>query len=86
MVWGGRGNVRDLLYMAALTGRRCNPVLRTFYRRLLNHRKPLKVALTACMCKLLVILNAMLKHRHFMDHVYLFRAKRGGGFLTRASR
>jgi transposase len=49
--------------MAALTGRRCNPVLRTFYRRLLNHGKPLKVALTACMCKLLVILNAMLKHR-----------------------
>jgi transposase len=49
--------------MAALTGSRHNPALRTFYQRLLDHAKPPKVALTACMRKLLVILNAMLKHR-----------------------
>jgi transposase len=60
---GGRANVRDVLYMAALTGSRYNPALRTFYQRLRDHGKPPKVALTACMRKLLVILNAMLKHR-----------------------
>jgi transposase len=49
--------------MAALTGSRHNPALRTFYQRLLNRGKPPKVALTACMRKLLVILNAMLNHR-----------------------
>ena len=59
MIWGGRANVRDVLYMAALTGSRHNPALRTFYQRLLNHGKPPKVALTACMRKLLVILNAI---------------------------
>jgi transposase len=63
MIWGGRANVRDVLYMAALTGSRYNPALRTFYQRLRDHGKPPKVALTACMRKLLVILNAMLKHR-----------------------
>jgi transposase len=49
--------------MAALTGSRHNPALRTLYQRLLSNGKPPKVALTACMRKLLVILNAMLKHR-----------------------
>jgi transposase len=63
MIWGGRANVRDVLYMAALVGSRYNPALRTFYQRLLSHGKPPKVALTACMRKLLIILNAMLKHR-----------------------
>jgi transposase len=63
MIWGGRANVRDVLYMAALTGSRYNPALRTFYQRLLSHGKVPKVALIACMRKLLVILNAMLKHR-----------------------
>jgi transposase len=62
MVWGGRANVRSVLYMAALTGSRHNPALRSFYQRLVAHGKPPKVALTACMRKLLVILNAMLKH------------------------
>jgi transposase len=52
-----------VLYVAALTGNRHNPALRTFYQRLLGYGKPPKVALTACMRKLLVILNAMLKHR-----------------------
>ena len=63
LVWGGRANVRNVLYMAALTGSRYNPALRTFYQRLRSHGKPPKVALTACMRKLLVMLNAMLKHR-----------------------
>ena len=62
-IWGGRAAVRTALYMGALTAARCNPVLRSFYRRLLAAGKPTKVALTACMRKLLVILNAMVRHR-----------------------
>jgi transposase len=62
MIFGGRAPVRTALYMAALAGVRHNPVLRTFYRRLRERGKPAKVALTAVMRKLLVILNAMLKH------------------------
>ena len=60
--WGGRGHVRAALYMAALVGVRYNPTLKEFYERLLQAGKPKKVALTACMRKLLTILNAMLKH------------------------
>jgi transposase len=59
--WGGRAQVRGPLYMAALVATRCNPVLRAFYERLLAAGKPKKVALTACMRKLLVTLNAMLR-------------------------
>lgn len=59
--WGGRAQVRRPLYMAALVATRCNPTLRTFYARLLAAGKPKKVALTACMRKLLVILNAMVR-------------------------
>ncbi len=62
-VWGGRAKVRATLYMAALVAARFNPVVRSFYQRLLAAGKPKKVALTACMRKLLTILNAMLKHR-----------------------
>lgn len=62
-VWGGRARVREPLYMAALVATRHNPVIRSFYQRLLAAGKAKKVALTACMRKLLVILNAMLKHR-----------------------
>ncbi len=60
--WGGRAHVRAALYMAALVGVRYNPVLKAFYERLVLAGKAKKVALTACMRKLLVILNAMLKH------------------------
>jgi transposase len=60
-VWGGRARVRAVLYMAALTGTRWNPVLRAFYQRLLAAGKARKVALTACMHKLLTILNAMMR-------------------------
>lgn len=58
---GGRSSVRKVLYMAALTAVRWNPVLRAFYQRLRTAGKPAKVALTACMRKLLLILNAILK-------------------------
>ena len=61
-IWGGRARVRAVLYMGALSARRHNPVIRAFYQRLLAAGKPKKVALTACMRKLLVILNAMLEH------------------------
>jgi transposase len=59
--WGGRAHIRAVLYMAAVTGVRHNPVIRTCYRRLRAAGKPAKVALTACMRRLLVILNAMTK-------------------------
>jgi len=61
LVWGGRAPVRAALYMAALVGTRYNPVIRAFYLRLLAAGKPKKVALTACMRKLLTILNAMMR-------------------------
>jgi transposase len=57
--WGGRASVRAALYMAALVAARFNPILRDFYQRLLQAGKPKKVALTACMRKLLIILNAL---------------------------
>lgn len=60
--WGGRAHVRAALYMAALVGVRYNPALKAFYQRLVRAGKAKKVALTACMRKLLTILNAMLKH------------------------
>jgi len=62
-IWGGRATVRAALYMAALVGSRRNPVLRALYTRLVAAGKTKKVALTACMRKLLTILNALLKHR-----------------------
>ena len=62
-VWGGRARIRAVLYMGALAASRFNPVIRDFYHRLLAAGKPKKLALTACMRKLLVMLNSMLKHR-----------------------
>ena len=62
-VWGGRARLRAVLYMGALVASQYNPVIRDFYRRLLAAGKPKKLALTACMRKLLVILNSMLNHR-----------------------
>jgi transposase len=62
-VWGGRSPVRAVLYMAALVATRHNPVIREFYERLLASGKPKKVALVACMRKLLSILNAVLRDR-----------------------
>ena len=60
-VWGGRAGVRAVLYMAALVGTRYNPTLQRFYARLLAAGKPKKLALTACMHKLLLIANAVLR-------------------------
>lgn len=62
-VWGGRAPVRAALYMGALVATRHNPVIREFYVRLLAAGKPKKVALVACMRKLLSILNAVLRER-----------------------
>lgn len=60
-IWGGRAQVRCVLYMATLVAVRHNPLIKTFYERLRANGKPPKVALTACMRKLLVILNAIAK-------------------------
>ena len=72
-VWGGRAHVRAVLYMSTLAAVRHNPVLKAFYERLRAVGKAPKVALTACMRKLLTMLNAMLKHRtpwheNYADH------------------
>jgi transposase len=61
-VWGGRAGIRTVLYMATLVATRFNPIIAAFYRRLCNAGKAHKVALTACMRKLLTILNAMVKN------------------------
>lgn len=68
--WGGRAGVRAQLYMAALTASQHNPVIRAFYQRLIEAGKPKKVALTACMRKLVVILNAMVKNGTLWDPEY----------------
>jgi transposase len=60
-IWGGRARVRTALYMGTLVATRYNPVIRPFYQRLLAAGKPKKVALTACMRKLVTILNAMVR-------------------------
>jgi len=62
-VWGGRSGVRTTLYMATLCATRHNPAIREFYGRLVASGKPKKVALTACMRKLLSILAAILRNR-----------------------
>lgn len=60
-VWGGRAAVRTVLYMATLAAIRCNPSIKAFYQRLRAAGKKPKVAIVACMRKLLTVLNAMLK-------------------------
>ena len=68
-IFGGRAPVRSVLYMAALSACMHNPVIKRFYEHLLAQGKPKKVALTACMRKLLVILNAMLRtHQPWRTH------------------
>ncbi len=61
MTWGGRASVRTALYMATLVATRWNPIIRDYYQRLLDAGKRKKLALVACMRKLLTILNAMLR-------------------------
>lgn len=60
-IYGGRSQVRTMLYMAATTAIRSNPVIRAFYERLKSRGKPHKVAMVACMRKMLTILNAMVR-------------------------
>jgi transposase len=68
IIWGGRAQVRAALWMGTLVAVQHNPVIRAFYARLLAAGKPKKVALTACMHKLLIILNALLRHRTPWQH------------------
>ena len=63
IIWGGRARVRAVLYMAALVASKHNPVLKEFYERLVSAGNPKKVALVACMRKLLAILNAVMRDR-----------------------
>lgn len=63
IAWGGRKQVRSALYMSAISAIKCNDVIRTFYHRLITAGKPFKVAMVACMRKLLTILNAIIKHQ-----------------------
>lgn len=67
-IFGGRASVRRTLYMAALACTRYNPVIKQFYNSLLDRGKEKKVALTACMRKLLVILNAMVRKQEVWSH------------------
>ena len=69
-VWGGRSQVRRNLYMATLSAVRSNPVISSFYYRLRQSGKPHKVALTACMRKTLMILNAMMKNQTYWQSPY----------------
>lgn len=61
-IWGGRADVRMVLYMAAVSAMRCNDVIKAFAQRLKNAGKPPKVVIVACMRKLLTIMNAMIKN------------------------
>ena len=70
MIWGGRGRVRTMLYMATLSAVRHNPVLRTFYRALLERGKSKKLALVACMRKLLILLNAIVRDSSSWDPLH----------------
>lgn len=60
-IWGGRSAVRSVLYMATLTAVRYNPTMKAFFERLTTRGKAFKVAITACMRKLITILNAMVR-------------------------
>ena len=70
-IWGGRAAVRSALYMAALVATKRNRVIRQFYNRLRDAGKIPKVALVACMRKLLTILNAMIKHKTRWSETFL---------------
>ncbi len=61
-IWGGRAHIRTVLYMVAVVASRFNPVIKEFYERLCKAGKPKKVALTACIRRLLAILNAMMRN------------------------
>jgi len=66
-IWGGRAQIRCKLYMATLAAIRSNPVLKAFYQRLIDRNKLKKVAIVACMRKLLTIINVMVRENKFWD-------------------
>jgi transposase len=66
-IWGGRADVRAVVYMAASVAIKRNPAIKTFHDRLIAAGRPKKVAIVACMRKLLTILNAMLRDRTLWD-------------------
>ena len=66
-IWGGRAKIRSVLYMAALVAVRFNPIIKAFYKRLRDKGKLKKVALTACMHKILIVLNAMMKNNSSLN-------------------
>ena len=68
--FGGRASVRRVLYMATLAAIRFNHVIQRFYERLVSSGKPKKVAIVACMRKLLTILNAMVKTKKYWDESF----------------
>jgi transposase len=68
-IWGGRSEVRAVVYMATLSAIRFNPAIKAFYSRLIAAAKPKKVAIVACMRKLLTILNAILRDQVLWDAV-----------------
>ena len=67
-IWGGRASVRHLLYLATMTAIRCDPAIQAYYQQLLSRGKQKKVAMIACMRKLLVCLNAMLRTNQPWQH------------------
>jgi transposase len=66
-IWGGRSNVRAVVYMATMSAIKHNPAIKVFHSRLIAAGKPQKVAIVACMRKLLTILNAMLRDQAMWD-------------------
>lgn len=70
-IWGGRAPVRAALYMAVLTARKFNPALKRFYDRLIAKGKPKKVAMVACMRKLIITMNAMLRDGTRWESMYV---------------
>ena len=61
-IWGGRARIRSVLYMCVISGICHNPKIKAFYNRLISSGKKHKVAITACMRKLMIILNTMIKN------------------------
>jgi transposase len=62
-IQGGRASIRTVLYMATLSATQCNPIIKAFYRKLVAQGKHKKVAITACMRKMITILNTMVKYK-----------------------
>ncbi len=83
-IWGGRKGVRGPLYMATLAATRCNPVIRAHFQQLRERGKAFKVALVACMRKLLTILNAMVKQETPWQPIT--PRKEGGSVRVQANR